>query len=485
MNLLRKGTALYVLLTLFLASLGGWVALDQIGSRKDLIAEREQAALQTSEIIAQTFASFFLSTNYVLSDVIESITDKDLVYPTNDPQATESLNAFLKRKAATVPALSGIALYNRDCVLTARAAGGTLGFQLNENICSRLRALRDDLPHVEIVDGQNAPTGRPGILMMRNLPFEDNAFNGGLTAGIRLAFIQKWLESFPLAPNDSLTIVDTTRMLVARVPPLPEAMGKRSTVASFQNVFDTGALRYTQTAPSPRDGRERIFGMSRTAGFPFYVVVGLDKAAALHEWRQRAIQVWTGYTALLVLFALLVRSHRIAIHQRELLAKQATTDELTQIANRRHFLEVGRREIERSTRYARPVSLLFIDIDRFKLINDTWGHPAGDVVLTQLAREISEILRRQDTLARIGGEEFAVILPETKADTAFDVAESLRLAIEQSHARINDKTEINYTLSIGVATLAGEDDSLDAMMQRADEALYKAKQSGRNQVVAS
>ena len=131
------------------------------------------------------------------------------------------------------------------------------------------------------------------------------------------------------------------------------------------------------------------------------------------------------------------------------------------------------------------MSLLFIDIDRFKLINDTWGHPAGDVVLTQLAREISEILRRQDTLARIGGEEFAVILPETKADTAFDVAESLRLAIEQSHARINDKTEIKYTLSIGVATLAGEDDSLDAMMQRADEALYKAKQSGRNQVVAS
>ena len=102
-----------------------------------------------------------------------------------------------------------------------------------------------------------------------------------------------------------------------------------------------------------------------------------------------------------------------------------------------------------------------------------------------MAREISGILRRQDTVARIGGEEFAVILPETEAKTALAVAESLRLAIEQAKTRVDDKTEIKYTLSIGVATLAGEDDSLDAMMQRADAALYQAKQNGRNRVVAS
>ena len=188
---------------------------------------------------------------------------------------------------------------------------------------------------------------------------------------------------------------------------------------------------------------------------------------------------------LLVLFAMLVRSHRIAVHQRELLAKLATTDELTGISNRRHFVDVGRREIDRCSRYGRRMSLLYIDIDHFKRVNDTWGHPAGDIVLKELAREISGILRRQDTVARIGGEEYAVILPETEAKTAFAVGESLRLAIEQSRTRVSEKAEIKYTLSIGVATLTGEEDSLDAMMQRADAALYQAKKNGRNQVVAS
>ena len=483
--MLRRGIGLYVLLALFLASLGVWITLDQLGSRDDLLEERKQAALQTSTIIAQSFSAFFLSANYVLSDVIGSIEENDLVYPSDDPNSTERLNAFLKRKADTVPALSGIALYNKNCILTARAVGEGLGFKLNESICDRLRTIDGDKPHVEIVSGERAPTGRPGILMMRNLPFAGNAFNGGLTAGIGLAFIQDWLRSFPTTGNDSLSIVDTTRILVARVPPLPEAVGKRSADMVFQQAFDSGVPNFTAIAPSPRDGLERIFGMTKTEGFPFYVIVGIDKAAALRDWQHRTMQVWIGYGLLLVLFAMLMRSHRIAVRQRELLARLATTDELTSISNRRHFVDVGRREIDRCTRYGRRMSLLYIDIDHFKRVNDTWGHPAGDIVLKGLAREIAGILRRQDTVARIGGEEFAVILPETEASTALAVAESLRLAIEQSKTRIGEKDEIKYTLSIGVATLTGEDDSLDAMMQRAAAALYQATQNGRNQVIGS
>lgn len=483
--MLRRGVGLYFLLALFLAALGVWITLDQLGSRDDLLAERKQAALQTSTIIAQSFSAFFLSSNYVLSDIIGSIQGDDLVYPSDDPDSTGRLNEFLKRKADTVPALSGIALYNKNCILTARAAGEGLGFKLNESICDRLRAMQGDKPHVEIVSGERAPTGRPGILMMRNLPFAQDAFNGGLTAGIGLSFVQNWLKSFPTTGNDSLTIVDTTRILIARVPPLPEALGKRSGDTEFQQAFASGIANFTAIAPSPRDGLERIFGMTKTEGFPFYVIVGIDKAAALRDWRHRSIQVWIGYGLLLVLFAMLVRSHRIAVRQRELLARLATTDELTGIFNRRHFVDVGRKEIDRCTRYGRRMSLLYIDIDHFKQVNDTWGHSAGDSVLKELAREIAGILRRQDTVARIGGEEFAVILPETEAKKAFAVAESLRLAIEQSKTRVDEKNEIKYTLSIGVATLTGDDDSLDAMMQRADSALYQAKQSGRNQVVAS
>lgn len=225
--------------------------------------------------------------------------------------------------------------------------------------------------------------------------------------------------------------------------------------------------------------------MSKTEGFPFYVIVGVNKANALRDWYIRSIQVWLGYLLLLVLFAMLVRSQRLAVHQRELLAKLAMTDELTGISNRRNFIDVGRKEVERSIRYNRPLSLLYIDIDRFKSINDRWGHPAGDVVLKELALKISGILRRQDTVGRIGGEEFAIILPETDHKYACSVAESLRLAIEQSSTHINATTQIQFTLSIGVATLDGEDDSLDDLMHRADQALYQAKHSGRNQVASA
>lgn len=481
----RKGSGLYVVLVLSMALLGVWLVFDQITSRQRLLGEREQAALQTSVIISQAFSSFFLSTNYVLSDISGSIDAEDLVYPPDDVESSDRLNAFLKRKASTVPALSGIALYNKDCVLTARAVGGGLGFRLSDPICERLKELRDGQPHVEIVSAEQAPTGRAGILLMRNLPFKDGEFNGGLTAGIGIAFIQKWLDSFPLSKGDSLTIVDTTRILIARVPPLPEAVGKRSNESLFQQAFESGASRYTLTAPSPRDGQERIFGMTKTEGFPFYVIVGVDKASALRDWQIRAIEVWIGYVLLVVLFALLVRSQRLAVHQRELLARLAMTDELTGISNRRNFIDVGRREVDRAIRYKRPLSLLYIDIDRFKSINDRWGHPAGDVVLKELSLKITGVLRRQDTVGRIGGEEFAIILPETDEQYACTVAQSLRQAIEKSSTHITATTQIQFTLSIGVAALTGEDDSLDDLMHRADQALYRAKHNGRNQVASA
>jgi diguanylate cyclase (GGDEF)-like protein len=157
------------------------------------------------------------------------------------------------------------------------------------------------------------------------------------------------------------------------------------------------------------------------------------------------------------------------------------TDALTGIANRRYFVEQAEVEIERTRRGNLPLSLLMIDLDHFKNINDTWGHASGDAVLQNFAEVAAGSLRVGDQFARLGGEEFSILLPNTTAEGAQDVAQRIvEVAREQSVAR--DGNKIRYTVSIGVATLR-ENENLDVMMSRADAAMYRAKQAGRDRVV--
>ncbi|MBI9078556.1 MAG: PAS domain S-box protein [Pseudodesulfovibrio sp.] len=164
------------------------------------------------------------------------------------------------------------------------------------------------------------------------------------------------------------------------------------------------------------------------------------------------------------------------------LRELATTDSLTGLNNRRQFMELSEREFARSLRYGRPMSMFMMDIDHFKLVNDTHGHDIGDEVLRFLS-EISIIaLRNADILGRIGGEEFGVLLSETDEQAAMEVAERLRNSIER--ATIPTKSgELNITVSIGVATLDPETKALGTLLKRADVALYEAKQTGRNRSV--
>ncbi|KIL97985.1 GGDEF/response regulator receiver domain protein [Paramagnetospirillum magnetotacticum MS-1] len=163
------------------------------------------------------------------------------------------------------------------------------------------------------------------------------------------------------------------------------------------------------------------------------------------------------------------------------LRRLATTDVLTGIFNRRHFMEMARNEVDRARRHGRPMVALMLDIDHFKRINDTYGHPVGDVAIKALADVCTEIVRHEDVLGRLGGEEFAIVLTETDLDGALLVAERLRLAV----AAIRIPAEqgiVAFTTSIGVAERLETDTTIDSMLSRADMALYSAKRSGRNKV---
>ena len=157
----------------------------------------------------------------------------------------------------------------------------------------------------------------------------------------------------------------------------------------------------------------------------------------------------------------------------------ATTDELTGIHNRRQLFELGRIEIERARRYGHPLSAIMLDIDFFKKVNDTYGHSVGDQVLRVLAQECSDSIREYDILGRYGGEEFAVVLPETEHSDACVTAERLRKCIEEKSFKTTH-AEITLTISLGVAEMTEETSDLATLLDHADSALYAAKQTGRN-----
>ena len=164
------------------------------------------------------------------------------------------------------------------------------------------------------------------------------------------------------------------------------------------------------------------------------------------------------------------------------LEKLAMEDELTKLANRRSFFIRGNEEILRAKRYLTPLSLIMLDIDKFKLINDSFGHEYGDMALQSLADILRSKVREVDVVGRLGGEEFGVLLPNTDVDHALILAERLRLAVEKESS-LKNEIQFSFTASFGVAELNNEMSTLDDFLRNADTAMYQAKNQGRNRVV--
>lgn len=168
----------------------------------------------------------------------------------------------------------------------------------------------------------------------------------------------------------------------------------------------------------------------------------------------------------------------------EELHRQATTDELTCIANRRHFLQLAQDELARALRHPHAFAIVLLDVDRLKQINDTHGHATGDQALLAFTRLCNQNLRIIDVFARLGGDEFALLLPETNCEQAYHAVERIRIAVT-THALDLGGRSVSVSFSAGVACSTGAPDSCDTLLARADRALYRAKLAGRNHVAVA
>lgn len=226
------------------------------------------------------------------------------------------------------------------------------------------------------------------------------------------------------------------------------------------------------------------------------LVIDLDRAIYTYEnklqERMLTLQIWQRSALTIMLVILFLESLFIFIPTirrmnaySEMLRHMALNDTLTNIGNRRYFEARGTEEIQRARRHMQPLGLCLLDVDHFKLINDTYGHASGDRVLQDLTRVIINALRTEDILSRTGGEEFAILLPYADIRNASMVAERVRQAVRAATFVAEGGEHILLTVSIGVVMVNVENDTIDKSMEEADAAMYEAKFRGRNLTVVN
>lgn len=218
----------------------------------------------------------------------------------------------------------------------------------------------------------------------------------------------------------------------------------------------------------------------------YFYKTGIDSATLNMVIASQLIVHVIGLTSSIQIQSYRRKSYRAYIQEKdakEMVAYLANIDPLTKSMTRHHFFSIAETEFLRFSRYRRQFSMLVLDADQFKNINDTYGHYVGDLVLRSLSLVILEQKRTQDTFGRLGGEEFGLLLPETNLDQAKVVAERIQKTWAQTPS-IVEGSMIHSTVSIGVTEINDQDQSFEDVLRRADRMMYKAKEAGRNRVVA-
>jgi len=287
-------------------------------------------------------------------------------------------------------------------------------------------------------------------------------------------------------PHGTISLVRRDGTLLSHVPFDARLLGKD--VRQAQTFTGDVAVQSNGTFASDdhlSDGIARIGSYERLADFPLTVVVtrSVQEIMEPFDFRLRAaVAVGALLTFAVIAFtAFLHRSQRALRRAQKDLQHLATTDELTGTFNRRAMAGIAEREFLRARRFGRPLTMLALDIDHFKSINDHHGHAGGDRVLKECTERWLRQLREQDVLGRLGGEEFCVLLPETPSDVAQNVAERLRAVIADVPMRDGQRVSV----SVGLCSMAPADEQWTDTLERADQALYAAKTAGRNRVVVA
>ena len=332
--------------------------------------------------------------------------------------------------------------------------------------------------------------GTPSIALSRRISNPDGSFAGIALIAVNLEYFHRLFAGLSLGQHGSMSLIGTDGIMVMRQPYNVKIVGRDiSKAATFRRFMSSPEGVFSETASI--DGVRRRYYFKHLPRLPLIIMVAEAEQEIYAAWQHRAVMIGalvaTFGAAFIALSIILSRQLRRRMRAESELVLLARTDGLTGLNNRRSFGEVLDREWHRAQRACSVFSLLFVDVDRFKAYNDTYGHQAGDDALAAVARCIGENIRQPlDTAARYGGEEFVVLLPDTQPEGAVQIAERIRVAIDDLALEHTGSEYGRITASIGLASWASDQDGdPGAVIKAADEALYYAKATGRNKVAAS
>lgn len=346
------------------------------------------------------------------------------------------------------------------------------------------------------------PTSNEQVIhFARKLILNDGSFNGVLVITVPTSHFSDFFQSVDIGPKGAITLFSINRSILA------QAFGYTTKEEQIKLAIDENHPFFLNkqqsgvfTSRNDIDRVSRLSAFRKLQDYPLVVQVGFaeeDIYKPLSSRRNSIVIIGTIVTIALcgALCILLVferkqqaLSDKIARREEQLqetlaeLEVLVTTDALSGLPNRRSFFSRAQAEFIRAVRYSRPLSLVMVDVDHFKEVNDRFGHLIGDAALRHISETMKICVREADMIARYGGEEFVIILPETDSEGAGFIAERVRKEIEASIFSIEQHGVIKLTVSLGIACMnfGNEYPDLDKLLQNADDAMYRAKKSGRN-----
>jgi diguanylate cyclase (GGDEF)-like protein len=442
--------------------------------------EKTSTQTQTNtQLISNWVTESFELPKFVLKDIVGQIKRERIHYANDESGFDRHLTEILNEKAKLNKHILFIGVFNKDCIVTHSNLDITVGADLSyRDYCQNMKI--SDKSEFQFSNMFLSITNDYNISI--SYPITDAT--GQLTSFILLAvdldFFQKWLAELEKADQDAISIFDIKQQLIARTPYTPDKIGQKLDNIILKEFAEGSERSITFQLKSPIDGIDRVWSFKKMPDIPLIVISGNTLSDALLAWRIKLIFYIVGCFS----FAVVITYATNKYLRSKVLARKmktlATIDPLTGLNNRREFNHLTRRIFSESKRYQKPFSILLIDIDHFKTINDNHGHDVGDTVLIHFAKLLQESFRHSDIIARWGGEEFIILLPQTESDKAVEVAEKL---LESTRAlQVNDI--IKFTISIGVKSYTDEP-SLQSLIKCADQALYHAKRNGRNRIQVS
>ncbi len=480
----RAVQSVVLMAVLFIVFLWSFVAYWAISSRQEVIGNTEQVLRRMDHSVEEQTRRLFKMVEVFLGAADQWIADHPNADPRSDKRFLHLIENFRQRTANAID----VQLAAEDGTLQPLPTSSPASRDLAPGDKSYFRAaVSGDERHFHI--GAPEASGANGLwqIPVAHRLKQKTPEIAALVATIELPALLSLYEEVRLRPNGAIVLLRRDGTLLARAPHDERLIGKSLAGGQLYREFlpraERGFARLDRTAT---DAMQKYVAYSVLSDLPLVMVVSAAVDDVLEAWRRQVLIIvllagGVSIAALLVALRLGRALRDLSLRNAEL-QHLATTDLMTGVCNRHYFLSLLYHEFARCRRHKASLSLMILDLDFFKQINDGYGHAAGDAALRAFSKEAVACLRDMDAIGRLGGEEFGILLPNTLVEQAQMVAERIRAAV----ARIAIDTEagtVRFTTSIGVTQSEAGDDSIDTLLARADAALYNAKAAGRNRVM--